>query len=59
MELNRQGCSRFESPGHFLFTAPRQACSWLDGMTGLPSISLGHDAYAHELAAHGLVFGWK
>jgi hypothetical protein len=42
-------------PGHLLFTAPRQACSWLDGMTGLPSISLGHDAYAHELAAHGLV----
>ncbi|MGH9628759.1 MAG: hypothetical protein ACRD7E_10570 [Bryobacteraceae bacterium] len=23
-------------------------------MTGLPSISLGHDVYAEELAAHGL-----
>jgi hypothetical protein len=23
-------------------------------MTGLPSISLGHDAYEQELAAHGL-----
>ena len=40
--------------GHFLFTSPREACSWMDGMTGLPSISVGHDVYAQELAAHGL-----
>lgn len=41
--------------GHFLFTSPREACSWMDGMTGLPSISLGHGMYEQELAAHGLV----
>jgi chemotaxis methyl-accepting protein methylase len=40
--------------GQFLFTSPREACSWMDGMTGLPSISLGSDVYARELAAHGL-----
>ena len=28
--------------GHFLFTSPREASSWMDTMTGLPSISLGH-----------------
>ena len=44
--LNRQG--------QFLFTSPREACSWTDGMTGLPSISLGHQVYAEELAANGL-----
>jgi hypothetical protein len=26
----------------------------MDAMTGLPSISLGHDGYADELANHGL-----
>jgi 2-polyprenyl-3-methyl-5-hydroxy-6-metoxy-1,4-benzoquinol methylase len=40
--------------GRFLFTSPRQARSWMDGMTGLPSISLGHDTYVRELTAHGL-----
>jgi 2-polyprenyl-3-methyl-5-hydroxy-6-metoxy-1,4-benzoquinol methylase len=42
------------SNGQFLFTSPSQACSWMDGMTGLPSISLGHDVYVQEMAAHGL-----
>jgi hypothetical protein len=41
--------------GQFLFTSPREACAWMEGMTGLPSISLGHDVYAQELAVHGLV----
>jgi 2-polyprenyl-3-methyl-5-hydroxy-6-metoxy-1,4-benzoquinol methylase len=40
--------------GHFLFTAPREAGTWPDGMTGLPSYSLGHEAYEQELVAHGL-----
>jgi len=40
--------------GHFLFTSPREVCSWMDGMTGLPSLSLGYDVYAQELAACGL-----
>ena len=41
--------------GQFLFTSPKQPCTWTDGMTGLPSISLGHTVYQQELAAHGLV----
>jgi 2-polyprenyl-3-methyl-5-hydroxy-6-metoxy-1,4-benzoquinol methylase len=40
--------------GQFLFTAPREAGTWSDGMTGLPSCSLGHEAYERELVAHGL-----
>jgi SAM-dependent methyltransferase len=40
--------------GHFLFTAPRQVCSWKDGMTGLLSVSLGQTEYERELAEHGL-----
>lgn len=41
-------------PGHFLFTSPKEARSWSDSMTGLPSVSLGQEAYERELAAHGL-----
>ena len=41
--------------GQFLFTSPSEVCSWIDGMTGLPSISLGQDVYLQELAANGLV----
>src|SRR5579863_1280279 len=41
--------------GQFLFTSPRQACTWADSLTGLPSISLGHEVYEQELAAQGLV----
>jgi 2-polyprenyl-3-methyl-5-hydroxy-6-metoxy-1,4-benzoquinol methylase len=40
--------------GHLLFTSPKEACTWMDGITGLPSISLGHDAYERELTANGL-----
>ena len=40
--------------GHFLFTAPREAGTWTDGMTSLPSYSLGHEAYERELVAHDL-----
>ena len=40
--------------GRFLFTAPSQACSWADSLTGLPSVSLGEAAYRIELEAAGL-----
>ena len=40
--------------GHFLFTSTRQACTWMDNMTGFPSVSLGYEAYRQELAAHDL-----
>ena len=42
------------SGGQFLFTSPREVCSWMDSMTGLPSISLGHEAYQQELVANGM-----
>lgn len=40
--------------GKFLFTAPNQACTWTDSMTGQPSISLGSDEYRRILAGQGL-----
>ncbi len=40
--------------GQFLFTASREADIWTDNMTGLPSYSLGREAYEQELLAHGL-----
>ena len=40
--------------GRFLFTAPREAGTWADGMTGLSSYSLGYEAYAQELEANDL-----
>ena len=45
-----------EPRGRFLFTAPRQACEWLDGMTGLPSQSLGEDTYKRLLRDAGLTW---
>ena len=43
-----------EPGGRFLFTAPRQACSWRDAQTGQPSRSLGAAHYERLLAAGGL-----
>lgn len=42
-------------PGaRFLFTAPHQACEWLDNLTGQKSVSLGPDTYRKLLEAEGL-----
>ena len=41
--------------GRFLFSAPRQACSWADALTGLPSASLGADAYGSILREGGFL----
>lgn len=43
--------------GEFLFTAPRQRCSWRDAMTERISVSLGHEAYQTALEAHGMRLG--
>lgn len=43
-----------EPQGRFLFTAPREPVEWLDGMTGLPSRSLGGHAYGQLLREAGL-----
>jgi SAM-dependent methyltransferase len=40
--------------GRFLFTAPTQAATWADAMTGLQSVSLGDQAYRGALADAGL-----
>lgn len=41
--------------GRFLFTAPNQACEWLDNLTGRKSVSLGSDTYRKILESEGLV----
>lgn len=40
--------------GRFLFTAPAQACTWADALTGRRSLSLGAAAYTALLADAGL-----
>jgi 2-polyprenyl-3-methyl-5-hydroxy-6-metoxy-1,4-benzoquinol methylase len=40
--------------GRFLFTAPQQACTWTDAMTGRESRSLGADSYEELLRGLGL-----
>lgn len=40
--------------GRFLFTSPRQVCSWPDLWTGRPSFSLGAAAYESALRRAGL-----
>ena len=42
------------SGGHLLFTAPRQICSWTDGMTDRTSFGLGYEVYREALQRHGL-----
>jgi hypothetical protein len=41
--------------GRFLFTAPRQAVTWSDSLTGRVSISLGVDGYRQILRVEGLL----
>jgi SAM-dependent methyltransferase len=43
-----------ESGGRFLLSAPRQACTWADSLTGMESRSLGAAAYTSTAAAAGL-----
>jgi 2-polyprenyl-3-methyl-5-hydroxy-6-metoxy-1,4-benzoquinol methylase len=40
--------------GRFLFTAPHQACEWLDNLTGQKSVSLGSDTYRTIVESEGL-----
>ena len=41
--------------GKFLFTAPHQACEWLDNLTGRRSVSLGSDMYRKIVDSEGLI----
>ena len=44
-----------EPGGRLLFTAPRDACTWNDGLTGLESRGLGVEAYEGLLRGLGLL----
>jgi SAM-dependent methyltransferase len=37
--------------GRFLFTSPKEACTWTDVLTRRQSISIGHEGYRATLAA--------
>lgn len=41
------------SGGRFVFTAPKQECTWIDGITGTVSQSLGMKKYEEVLANSG------
>lgn len=43
-----------EPGGRFLFSAPRQACEWVDTLTARPSLSLGEAEYQRVLDLAGL-----
>ena len=51
LNLIQRISASLKSGGHFLFTAPSQICTWLDGMTDRASFGLGHSAYQKALEA--------
>lgn len=52
--LIRKVALALQPGGGFLFTAPHQACEWLDSLTKQKSVSLGSDAYRKIVASEGL-----
>ena len=53
-ELIRKVAQTLTPGGRFLFTAPRQVCTWTDILTGRPSRSLGAEVYEAILTGAGL-----
>jgi len=53
-KLLRNVAHVLEPGGRFLFSAPREVCTWRDTLTGRTSRSLGARAYASHLARVGL-----
>ena len=53
-KLIRKVAEALNPGGRFLFTAPRDACSWTDVMTDRPSLSLGAEGYEAILTGAGL-----
>lgn len=45
IQIIERVASALRHGGRFLFTAPRQACTWTDTLTGRVSVSLGAEAY--------------
>lgn len=54
LELAHRAASALVPGGRLLFTAPNEASTWLDAMTGEQSRSLGAATYRRSLAAAGL-----
>lgn len=54
LELLRRVATVLRPGGRLLFTAPSQAISWLDAMTGEESRSLGAETYRATLSAVGV-----
>lgn len=54
-ELFRKVATALAPGGSWLFSAPAQACRWLDVLTDLESVSLGAAAYQQLLEQTGLV----
>ena len=50
----RKVCRTLIPGGRFLFTAPKEAATWQDSLTGLNSISLGAERYTQILRTEGL-----
>lgn len=55
VDLIRKMSAVLKPGGKLLFTAPRQACTWQDVLTGRESVSLGTNKYRRLLAAEGLI----
>ena len=54
LQLIAQIARALQSGGRLLFTAPKQICSWTDGMTDRTSFGLGFDAYRDALEKNGV-----
>jgi SAM-dependent methyltransferase len=54
-ELVRRVAMALKPGGRFLFTAPTQCATWVDILTGLPSLSLGAEEYERLLSDAGLL----
>jgi hypothetical protein len=52
--LIRNVAAALNPGGRFLFTAPEQACTWADSLTGRSSLSFGSAAYGAALCDVGL-----
>lgn len=50
----QKAATALEPGGRFLFTAPREAVSWTDAITGRESLSLGREEYRRILRDAGL-----
>ncbi len=53
-DLMRRVSGRLRTGGRFLFSAPLEAGSWRDAVTGRESLSLGRERYEEAMSACGL-----